>query len=269
MSPPTFDNFDQAKHLIGELFDTNQQLRSANVILESTNEQLKSTNEQLSETVTKLQSQVAWLTRQMFGRKSERWAQDHQPTLFGQSLEASNSDPPTQTVIDDRQAAPGTPGTPGTSRRRRGKREPIPDHLPRVERIHDLPEDQKAGPPALKRIGEEVSEQLAFEPGRVYVIRHVRYKYVRVEQTVEESPDVANVILADKAVEGLPKCLAAPSLLAYIMVSLPAGRQVSSPTTCRCIDRKGFSSAAELSSSARACADGCRTWRRCVCRYWC
>lgn len=199
MSPPSPDNFDQAKHLIGELFNTNQQLQS--------------TNEQLSETVTKLQSQVAWLTRQMFGSKSERWAQDHEPTLFDNDNAQSASASPTQPVIDER------PANDSKTPRRRGKRKPIPDHLPRVERIHDLPEAEKIGPPALTRIGEEISEQLALEPGRVYVIRHVRYKYARVEQTVEANPAVPNVILADKPTEGLPKCLAAPSLLAHIGVS--------------------------------------------------
>ena len=218
----TFDHPEDAERIIRELLNTNQQLQL-------TNEKLEATNEQLSQTVTKLQSQVAWLTRQMFGRKSERWAQDHQPTLFGppETPEAPqfSASASTPAPVDE----PGANDS-GNSRRRRGKRQPIPDHLPRVERIHDLPEEQKAGPPALRRIGEEVSEQLALEPGRIYVIRHVRYKYARVEQTIEENPAVPNMILADKPIEGLPKCLAAPSLLAHIAVSkfgdhLPLYRQ--------------------------------------------
>jgi transposase len=212
MSPPVPDNFDQAKRIIGELFHANQQLQS--------------THEQLSQTVTKLQSQVAWLTRQMFGRKSERYALASESSLFADFAESSDSDEPGisvempnyQAISYERQVSAEGQG--------RGKREAIADHLPRVERIHDLSEEEKAGPPALKRIGEEVSEQLAFEPGRVYVIRHVRYKYARVEQTLEEAPQVPNVILADKSAEGLPKCLAAPSLLAYIAVSKFADHRV-------------------------------------------
>ena len=141
--------------------------------------------------MTKLQSHVAWLTRQMFGSKSERWAQDHQPTLFdNDDAQSESASPP---AIDEL-------GANDSAKRRRGKCQPIPDHLPRVERIHDLPEEQKAGPPALRRIGEVVREQLTLEPRRIYVIRQVRYKYARLEQTIEEKSAVPNMILADKPI---------------------------------------------------------------------
>ncbi|MEX2387368.1 MAG: IS66 family transposase, partial [Phycisphaeraceae bacterium] len=100
--------------------------------------------------------------------------------------------------------------------------------LPRETRIHDLPAHEKTG---MKRIGEEVSEQLAFEPGRVYVIRHVRYTYARVDESLDpRDGSEPNVVTASKPDEGLPRCIAAPSLLAYIAVSkfadhLPLYRQ--------------------------------------------
>jgi transposase len=187
MTPPNVDNLDQANQVIAELVAT----------------------------VDKLQGQVEWLTRQLFGRKSERWSGEEQTGLFAGMV--ANDDTAaavdvgiaTQTVAYEREAPISGGGGGG-----RGKREPIPDHLPRETRIHDLPEHEKTG---MKRIGEEVSEQLALEPGRVYVIRHVRYTYARVEESLDGSE--SNVVTASKPDEGLPRCIAAPSLLAYVAVS--------------------------------------------------
>ena len=169
----------------------------------------------LTETVTDLQAQVAWLSRQLFGSKSERVIDDGEAGLFSH-LDGSEGDgdpndrtspdeSPTSTVMCERSTST-----------RRGKRRPIPDDLPRIERVHDLPDDEKAD---MKCIGREVSEELEHEPGKVYVIRHIRYTYARKEPSVEPTPDKPNVITAPKPVEGLPGCIAGPSLLAQIMVS--------------------------------------------------
>jgi transposase len=194
MAPPTIDNLAQANQVIAELV----------------------------ETVNKQQGQIAWLTRQLFGRKSERWPDEDQPGLFGD--EAAPPSPVAKQTIEYEREAPASGGG-DSGGGGRGRRQPIPDHLPRETRIYDLPESEKAG---MKRIGEEVSEQLAFEPGRVYVIRHVRYTYARIEESVD--PGIANVVTAPKPDQGLPRCLAAPSLLAYVAVSkfadhLPLHRQ--------------------------------------------
>ena len=186
MTPPQVNSLDEAQQVIAEL----------------------------TQTVAQLQSQVAWLKRILNGAKSERMRDDGDqsdaPGLFehlGQGeAQAPEPEPPQkQTVTYEREVDPA---------RRRGKRNPIPDDLPREERIYDLPESEKAG---MKRIGEEVSEQLAIDPGRMYVIRHIRYKYARVEECLDGSEP--NVVVAERPVEGLPRCIAAPSLLAFISVS--------------------------------------------------
>jgi len=58
-------------------------------------------------------------------------------------------------------------------------RKPLTDQLPRIEVVHDLPEDQKvcACGTCLKRIGEEVSEKLDYVPAVMQVERHIRPKY--------------------------------------------------------------------------------------------
>ena len=65
------------------------------------------------------------------------------------------------------------------SRAKKG-RKPLPDSLPRVEIIHDLTDEEKICPHdghALKKIGEETSEQLSYIPAKIRVLRHVRLKY--------------------------------------------------------------------------------------------
>jgi len=110
--------------------------------------------------------------------------------------------------------------------RRRGGRKPLPDHLPRVEIVHDLDASEKICPhdgTALEEISRETSEQLEMIPAQVQVLRHVRPKYAcpKCHQGVYIAPMPAQMI---------PKSVASPSLLASIAVAkyadaLPLYRQ--------------------------------------------
>jgi hypothetical protein len=53
----------------------------------------------------------------------------------------------------------------------------------------------------------------------------VRYTYARQEQDLAPEPAKPNVVTAEKPVEGLPRCIAGPTLLAQIMVSKFADHQ--------------------------------------------
>jgi transposase len=105
----------------------------------------------------------------------------------------------------------------------------IPDHLERVDRIIDLPESEKTCPATglpMIRIGEEITEKLAYEAGKVYVIRSIRPKYA--------SPDRRSgtgIKTAPVPEEPIDRCKADVSLLTQIIVSkycdhLPLHRQV-------------------------------------------
>jgi transposase len=99
----------------------------------------------------------------------------------------------------------------------------LPENLPVVEEVID-PEPVKAQPEQWRCIGQEVSEQLDYEPGRFLKRRWVRRKYVH-----KSNPDTVPVIAA------LPerlqdRSLPAPGLLAHILVGkycdhLPLYRQ--------------------------------------------
>jgi len=176
---------------------------------------LRASNAQLTETVTDLQSQVAWMKRQLFGRKSERLTDAEQATLFGEVLRAEQA----PGAGSEGESAPATPIQTVTYQRqvsKRGKRQPIPDHVPRVDRIHDLPAQEKAG---LKCIGQRITEELEMEPGKLYAVRHIQYTYAREQEDLAPKPEQPNVITAEKPTEGLPRCLAGPKLLAMIVVS--------------------------------------------------
>jgi transposase len=143
----------------------------------------------------------------MFGRKSEKLSDPEQRQLF-EHLDDETADEPepkTQTVQYERRPSV------------RGKRQPIPDHLPRRDKFYDLPEDQKAN---LKRIGQEISEELEYEPASIYVIRHIRYKYGPAdEMMLDASGESLGVVVAQKPASAIEKGLAGPGLLAQIVVS--------------------------------------------------
>jgi transposase len=171
---------------------------------------------ELSEAVDKLRGELEWCKRQLFGRKSERYEDPNQPKLFDTSA---------STVQDaaDADESVTVPVAPHERRfRGRGKRQPIPDHLRRERIVHDLPESQRIDPatgePLLMKIGEQVSEKLAFKPGEVYVERHVRIKYRRREPNLAVPGSEPEVVIAPPPEAGLAKSIAAPSLLAEVAV---------------------------------------------------
>src|SRR6185312_10563615 len=96
--------------------------------------------------------------------------------------------------------------------RGKGGRKKLSSALPRVDVIHDLPQDQKictADGTALERIGEEISEQLDFKPAQVRVILNIRPKYA--------CPCCkSGVRIAPVPLQLLPKSLATPALLAHM-----------------------------------------------------
>jgi transposase len=108
-----------------------------------------------------------------------------------------------------------------SSRKERTAR--LPENLPVVEEVLD-PEPVKAQPEQWRCIGQEISEQLDYEPGRFLRRRVVRNKYVH-----RTDPDRAPLI-APLPERLLDRSLPAPGLLAHIIVGkfcdhLPLYRQ--------------------------------------------
>ena len=71
-----------------------------------------------------------------------------------------------------------TGGTAVKPKRPRAGRQPLPDHLPRIEHRHE-PESCTCGQCGreLVKIGEDITEQLDVEPAKFFVHRHIRPQY--------------------------------------------------------------------------------------------
>jgi len=98
-------------------------------------------------------------------------------------------------------------------------RHKLPEHLERKEIIL-APQENTAG---LKKIGEEVTEELDYEPGKLFVNKYVRPKYAK--------PGNEGVIIAPMIERPLPKAIAGAGLLAQMVIDkyvdhLPLYRQM-------------------------------------------
>ena len=166
-----------------------------------------------------LEEENRWLKSQLFGRSSEKRGVEiaaEQAHLFNE-IEA---------LAASAEAAPEAVQIPAHERKVRGRKHLSAD-LPRIEIVHDLPESEKVCATcegtALRRIGEESSEQLDYQPAKVRVLKHIRPKYA--------CPCChAGVKIAPVPLSIFPKSLASPALLAHIATAkfvdhLPLYRQ--------------------------------------------
>lgn len=132
-------------------------------------------NEEMSQRIKELTAQIAWFQRQMFGRKSERHlAFEGQPGLFG-DYELGSVAPDVQKE-DEPSDAPSGDTTAGSQKRKSVKRPRRTwDNLPVLETR--VIEPQGLDPGRYRKIGEEVTYLLGYEPGKLYRIAVVRPKY--------------------------------------------------------------------------------------------
>jgi transposase len=159
----------------------------------------------------KMRFQIACLKRIKYGRSSEQLDRELlQMQLSIEDLEASLAAKP----IEVRP----TPKAPAEKPVRR----PLPEHLPREERLHDTSCNCPSCGGQLRRIGEDISEMLEYVPGRYKVIRHVRPKFA--------CASCEKIVQASAPSRPIERGLAGPGLLAHVLVSkycdhLPLYRQ--------------------------------------------
>ena len=170
--------------------------------------------------IDNLQLLIAKLKQMHFGAKSERLErQIDQLQLRLEDLEMNRADeePPMAGSGASSEAAAAVPA------RRRPKRGPLPDHLPRETQMIEPPHgDCPECGGKLRPMGEDVSEILEFVPGHFQVIRQVRPK--------RSCAGCANIVQAPAPSRPVDRGLAGPALLAHVLVSkyahhLPLYRQ--------------------------------------------
>ena len=114
---------------------------------------------------TLLRQKIDLLMRRVFGSSSERLDRAQLELLLQLPALAETTAP--VAVVEEPKAA--------VSRSRKERTPRLPENLPVVEEVID-PEPVKAAPQSWRCIGQEVSEQLDFEPARFLRRRTVRRK---------------------------------------------------------------------------------------------
>lgn len=165
--------------------------------------------------IQELFEQLVLSRRSRFGRSSETLSAqyrlfDEADALFAETTEADDVVP-----LSLPQTAPVKKPVV------RGKRQPLPEALPRIDIVHDVSETERTcacGTPMVE-IGEDVSEQLDIIPMQVRVLRHIRKRYacpggdaapvtapvpVQVLPKSNASSDLLAMLLTMKYVDGLP-----------------------------------------------------------------
>ncbi len=166
-------------------------------------DQLKELVLELLRNKAHLEHRLQVLLRQRFGPSAER-IDVSQLQLFAKQI-----------LEEDEQESAAEPETTVHEHSRRNGRRKLPADLPRIRVEHDLPEEELACPccgEQRRKIGEDTSEQLEYEPAKLHVIEHVRMKYACKKCEGE-------VVTAPKARQAIEKCLAGPGLLAQVAVS--------------------------------------------------
>ena len=111
--------------------------------------------------IEKLKHQLAGLRRHQFGSRSESLDQ-LELTLEEEEIARAAEAPAPQPSSDD------------AEEKRQPKRRPLPDHLPRDETVLEVGDACASCGGKLKRLGEDVTEELEYVPGRFVVNRIVR-----------------------------------------------------------------------------------------------
>jgi len=145
--------------------------------------------------------ELAHLRRMRFGASSEALSPE-QRDLFQETLASD-------LAAAEAELARQPGGVPVSSvapvARSRAGRQPLPEHLPRIEHRHE-PDSCSCATCGrdLIKIGEDVCEQLDVEPARFFVHRHIRPQYAcRACETVEAAPIPPALIDGGLAAVGL------------------------------------------------------------------
>lgn len=171
----------------------------------STVESLTEENSNLKSEIERLHGIIRLMKRGKYGPKSERVEEVPPGQMIFNEIEqeAANpaSDEETETITYKRKKG-------------RGPKNPFPEHLPREERVIDLPESEKLCPHdghPLKEIGEERSEKLKTIPAQMSVVVEIKKKYA--------CPFCDAHMAQAKSPSLLPGTISTPELLAFIVYS--------------------------------------------------
>jgi transposase len=124
-----------------------------------------------------LQQRLDLLLRRLYGPKAERF-DPNQPWLFPELAQGAAT---AEQATAGAEAAAAADESPADQGKRKGHgRKPLPEELPRRRVEHTLSEAQRLCPDCgvvCEKFGEQISEQLDYQPASLFVWQHVRFKY--------------------------------------------------------------------------------------------
>ena len=156
-----------------------QPLQQVNASQSETIRKLTEQNESLQARIKELTAQVAWLNRQLFGRKSEKLApfDPNQLNLFSEQPPDNTSE-----ILEARDKAAESVKETTEDRKHERKNRKMMEDLPVLERIVIEPEDIDLN--LYKKIGEEITRVVEHKPGQLYIKEIVRPKYGLKDNTM-------------------------------------------------------------------------------------
>lgn len=196
------------------LLKTIEGLNASIASLSTTNKNQSEQIKNLQERIKELTAQVAWLNRQLFGRKSEklRVYDPNMPDLFADEFSGLR-----QQAEEKRDEAVEKIEKESVEdvKRNRQNRKMIED-LPVLET--DTIEPKGVDLSLYRRIGEEITKVVKHKPGMLYVKVIIRPKYALKDSTLLPPAGQKGVEIAPMPLMPVDKCIADTSLLTEILL---------------------------------------------------
>ena len=196
------------------LLKTIEGLNATVASLSATNKEQSEQIKDLQERIKELTAQVAWLNRQLFGRKSEklRAYDPNIPDLFADEFAGLQHQ-----AEEKRDEAVGKIEKESAEVRKQNRQN--------RKMIEDLPvlETETIEPAGVdlslyRRIGEEITKIVKHKPGMLYVKEIIRPKYALKDSTMLPPAGQKGVEIAPMPLMPVDKCIADTSLLAEILL---------------------------------------------------
>ncbi len=180
----------------------------------------------LNARIKELTAQVAWLNRQLFGRKSEKlplFANGQLDLFFGATAEESRQ------ADDARDEAVVKITKTVEERRQERKNRIMMEDLPVLEQLILTPDNLDRN--LYKKIGEEVTRIVEHKPGQLYIKEIIREKWGLRSNTSVAPRGMGGILIAPMPLLPIYKGIAGASLLAEILLQkyeyhMPYYRQI-------------------------------------------
>ena len=214
------------EEMLSQIESMLQPLQQVNASQAETIKKLTEQNESLQSRIKELTAQIAWLNRQLFGRKSEKLPiiDPNYPDLFAGMLPDN-----AQQIADAHDEAVEKIVKTKEERRQEKKNRIMMEDLPVLEQVILTPDNLDTD--LYKKIGQEVTRIVEHKPGQLYIKEIIREKWGLKDNTATAPKGMSGVLIAPMPLLPIYKGIAGASLLAEILLQkyeyhMPYYRQI-------------------------------------------